>query len=159
MLLMKNLSLFRDYNHLWRFELTMSWNGTVHVHLQALTWGKDMVAMSGSGPGYVQTIIITPYIDSMIFHVPEMMRKQGSLRFFSGQGVCSFIVLSKHTNSGEHVSQKCVPKHESMSKHKGNSKNDKLNLVELANQKRVSVSCLNNFCFKLDFTFCTYGIV
>ena len=99
-----------------------------------------MVAMSGSGPGYVQTIIITPYMHSMIFHVPEMMRKHGSLRFFSGQGVCSFNVLSKHTNSGEHVSQKCVPKHESMSKHMGNSKNDKLNLIGVANWKHMCQS-------------------
>ena len=67
----------------------------MHFHLQALTWGKDMVAMSGSGPGYAQTIIITPYMHSMIFHVPVMMRKHGSLRFFSGQGVCFFNVLSK----------------------------------------------------------------
>ena len=73
-----------------------------------------MVAMSGSGPAYALTIIITPYMHSKIFHVPVMMRKHGSLRFFSGQGVCSFIVLSKHTNSGEHVQQKCAPKHESM---------------------------------------------
>ena len=84
----------------------------MYFHLQALTWGKDMVAMSGSGPGYAQTIIITPYMHSMIFHVPVMMRKHGSLRFFSGQGVCFF----KTKNSGEHVRQKCVPKHESMSK-------------------------------------------
>ena len=46
-----------------------------------------MVAMSGSGPGYMQTVIITPYMHSMIFHVPEMMRKHGSLRQFSGQGI------------------------------------------------------------------------
>lgn len=56
--------------------------------------GFDL-GMSGSGPGYAQTIIITPYMHSMIFHVPVMMRKHGSLRFFSGQGVCSFNVLSK----------------------------------------------------------------
>lgn len=43
--------------------------------------------MSGSGPDYAQTIIITPYMHSMIFHVPMMMRRHGSLRFFSGQGV------------------------------------------------------------------------
>lgn len=86
----------------------------MHVHLQALTWGKDMVAMSGSGPDYAQTIIITPYMYSMIFHVPVMMRKHGSLRFFSGQGVCPFNVLSKHTNSSKHVWQKWVPKRESM---------------------------------------------
>ena len=31
----------------------------VSLLLQALSWGKDMVAMSGSGPGYMQTIITT----------------------------------------------------------------------------------------------------
>lgn len=56
--------------------------------------GFDL-GMSGSGPGYAQTIIITPYMHGMIFHVPVMMRKHGSLRFFSGQGVYSFNVLSK----------------------------------------------------------------
>ena len=43
--------------------------------LQALSWGKDMVAMSGSGPGYMQTIIITPYVHNKIYHVPQMMKK------------------------------------------------------------------------------------
>ena len=55
--------------------------------LRALSWGKDMVAMSGSGPGYMQTIIITPYVHNMIYHVPQMMKKHGSLRKFSGQGI------------------------------------------------------------------------
>ena len=55
--------------------------------LQALKWRKDLVAMSGSGPGYMQRVIITPYIHSMIFHVPEMIRRHGSLRHFSGQDI------------------------------------------------------------------------
>ena len=46
-----------------------------------------MVAMSGSGPGYMQTIIITPYVHNMIYHVPQMMKKHGSLRKVSGQGI------------------------------------------------------------------------
>ena len=45
-----------------------------------------MVAMSGSGPGYMQTVIITPYMHSLIYHVPVMLRRHGSLRSFSGQG-------------------------------------------------------------------------
>lgn len=59
----------------------------LHLILQALKWGKDMVAMSGSGPGYSQTVIITPYMHSMIYHIPMMMRKHGSLRHYSGQGI------------------------------------------------------------------------
>ena len=54
---------------------------------QVLSWGKQMVAMSGSGPGYSQTIIITPYMHaSLIYHVPALLRRHGSLRLFSGQG-------------------------------------------------------------------------
>ena len=45
-----------------------------------------MVRVSGSGPGYMQRIVITPYIHSMIFYVPVMMKKHGTLRQFSGQG-------------------------------------------------------------------------
>ena len=54
--------------------------------MQALKWGKEMVAMSGSGSGYVKTTI-TPYMYSLIFHVPTMMQRHGSLRCFSGQGI------------------------------------------------------------------------
>ena len=62
-------------------------NSIIGLLLQALSWGKDMAAMSGSGPGYMQTIIITPYVHNMIYHVPQMMKKHGSLREFSGQGI------------------------------------------------------------------------
>ena len=56
------------------------------LNFQALLWGKKMKAMSGSGPGYMQRVIITPYMHTLIYHVPEMLRKHGSLKFFSGQG-------------------------------------------------------------------------
>ena len=59
----------------------------LHFVLQALKWGKDMVAMSGSGSGYSQTAIIIPYMHSIIYHIPTMMRKHGSLRHYSGQGI------------------------------------------------------------------------
>ena len=36
-------------------------NSIIGLLLQALSWGKDMVAMPGIGPGYMQSIIITPY--------------------------------------------------------------------------------------------------
>ena len=45
-------------------------NSIIGLLLRALSWGKDMVAMSGSGPGYMQTIIITPYVHNMIYHFP-----------------------------------------------------------------------------------------
>ncbi|CAH3113645.1 unnamed protein product, partial [Porites lobata] len=38
-------------------------------------------------PRIMQTIIITPYVHNMIYHVPQMMKKHGSLRKFSGKGV------------------------------------------------------------------------
>ena len=69
--------------------------------LQALIQGKDMVAMSGSGPGYMQTIIITPYVHNMIYHVPQMMKKHGSLRKFSGQGI--FINLHEQVHGTQEI--------------------------------------------------------
>ena len=59
--------------------------------VQALSWGKEMVAMSGSGPGYCQKVIITPYMHCLIYHVPVMMQRHGSLRRFSGQGIFDMI--------------------------------------------------------------------
>lgn len=46
-----------------------------------------MVNISGSGPGYAHTIIITPYMHSLVYHVPVMLRKHRSLKKFSGQGI------------------------------------------------------------------------
>ena len=46
-----------------------------------------MVNMSGSGPGYKHTVIITPYMHILIHHIPYMLRRHGSLRIFSGQGI------------------------------------------------------------------------
>ena len=57
--------------------------------------------MSGSGPGYMQTIIITPYVHNMIYHVPQMMKKHGSLRKFSGQGI--FINLYKQVHGTREI--------------------------------------------------------
>ena len=56
--------------------------------LDALNWGKQMVNMSGSGPGYKDTVIITPYMHILIHHIPHMLRRHGSLQIFSGQGIC-----------------------------------------------------------------------
>ena len=54
--------------------------------LQALNWGKQMVALSGTGPGYKHTVIITPYMHILIHHIPLKLRQHGSFRIFSGQG-------------------------------------------------------------------------
>ena len=35
-----------------------------------------MVSMSGSGDGYNHRVIITPYMHSLIYHVPVMLRRQ-----------------------------------------------------------------------------------
>ena len=75
--------------------------------LQALSWGKDMVAMSGSGPGYMQTIIITPYVHNMIYHVPQMMKKHDSLRKFSGQGI--FINLYEQVHGTREIESPALP--------------------------------------------------
>ena len=75
------------------FTLKVLTQPTTIFVLQALSWGKEMIGMSGSGPGYMQGIIITPYMHSMIFHVPVMMKMHGSLRQFSGQGTHTSICL------------------------------------------------------------------
>ena len=75
--------------------------------IQALSWGKDMVAMSGSGRGYMQTIIITPYVHNMIYHVPQMMKKHGSLRRFSGQGI--FINLYEQVHGTREIESPALP--------------------------------------------------
>ena len=53
---------------------------------QARDWGGYLSRMAGSGPGYTAETIITPYIHTMVYHVPTMMRNHGSLKYFSGQG-------------------------------------------------------------------------
>ena len=82
-------------------------NSVIGLLLQALSWGKDMVAMSGSGPGYMQTIIITPYVHNMIYHVPQMMKKHGSLRKFSGQGI--FINLYEKVHGTREIESPALP--------------------------------------------------
>lgn len=62
------------------------------IYLQALDWGKQMVAMSGSGPGYVHTIIITPYMHLLMYHIPILLRKHGSLGFLVDKVIHMFIL-------------------------------------------------------------------
>lgn len=45
-----------------------------------------MVAMAGSGSGYLGTIIITLYMYTLIYRALAMLRRHGSLCLFSGQG-------------------------------------------------------------------------
>ena len=65
--------------------------------------------MSGSGPGYMQTIIITPYVHNMIYHVPRMMKKHDSLRKFSGQGI--FINLYEQVHGTREIESPALPWH------------------------------------------------
>ena len=55
--------------------------------------------MSGTGPGYSQTIIITPHMHNLVYHVPVMLQNHGSLKMFSGQGKNLFFTLVIHCNS------------------------------------------------------------
>ena len=84
-------------------------NSIIGLLLQALSWGKDMVAMSGSGPGYMQIIIITPYVHNMIYHVPQMMKKHGCLRKFGGQGI--FINLYEQVHGTREIESPALPWH------------------------------------------------
>ena len=52
-----------------------------------------MVSMSGSGAGYLDENIITPYMHILVFHVPTMMRMHGSLKKLSGQGTFSLFLM------------------------------------------------------------------
>ena len=65
--------------------------------------------MSGSGPGYMQTIISTPQIKvhNMIYHVPQMMKKHGSLRKFSGKGI--FINLYEQVHGTREIESPALP--------------------------------------------------
>ena len=49
--------------------------------------------MSGSGQGYMQTIIVIPYMHILTYHVPCMLRKHGSLKQFSGQGIRNSLLV------------------------------------------------------------------
>ena len=42
--------------------------------------------MAGSGSGYLDTIIITLYMYTLIYRALAMLRRHGSLCLFSGQG-------------------------------------------------------------------------
>ena len=59
-----------------------------------------MLAMGGQGPGYMHTVIITPYMHSLIYHVPVMLKRHGSLQKFSGQGIYLFNFSKKIRYSG-----------------------------------------------------------
>ena len=59
-----------------------------------------MVAMSGSGRGYMQTIIITPYVHNMIYHVPQMMKSM-AVRESLVDKVFLSIYMSKYMEHGK----------------------------------------------------------
>lgn len=55
--------------------------------------GVSRWSMSGTGPGYMHTIIVTPYMHILIYHVPCMLRKHGSLKTFSRQGITNLLLV------------------------------------------------------------------
>ena len=55
------------------------------VDEQAKQWINDFVALSSSMEGH-QKSCVTPYMHVLAYHVPDMIRKHGSIRRFSGQG-------------------------------------------------------------------------
>ena len=67
------------------------------IYQQAQRWGNSLAQMAGSGPGYLAENIITPYIHIMVYHVPTMIRNNGSLKYFSGQGNF-FLTDTKYLN-------------------------------------------------------------
>ena len=52
-----------------------------------------MASMAESGTGYLHfDTIITPYMQILVFHVPTLIRLQGSLKNFSGRGILQLHV-------------------------------------------------------------------
>ena len=57
----------------------------VVLTMQAKQWVRDFVELGDEIQGY-QRIRVTPYMHCMVFHVPQMLRKYGNIKQFSGQG-------------------------------------------------------------------------
>ena len=55
------------------------------VEIKAREWITDFIAFSAELDGH-QKSRVTPYMHIMAYHVPEMMKKYGNVRQFSGQG-------------------------------------------------------------------------
>ena len=51
---------------------------------QANQWVKDFVSVEAEG---YQLARVTPYMHSMVYHVPGMMKTLGHVKPFSGQGM------------------------------------------------------------------------
>ena len=52
--------------------------------LQALEWAQLLASMHG--PGYARKNPVTPYIHTMLCHLPELLQDLGSVKMFTGQG-------------------------------------------------------------------------
>ncbi len=59
---------------------------------QAKQWVRSFVALGGQLQGH-QKKYVTPYMHSMVYHVPRMLRLYGNIKKFSGQGVCLIVVV------------------------------------------------------------------
>ena len=55
------------------------------VEDKAKKWLSDFVGLSKCLDGH-QKNRVTPYMHILVYHVPAMMKKFGSIRYFSGQG-------------------------------------------------------------------------
>ena len=63
------------------------------VEIKAREWITDFIAFSAELDGH-QKSRVTPYMHIMAYHVPEMMKKYGNVRQFSGQG--HFLYVHVH---------------------------------------------------------------
>ena len=55
------------------------------IQLKAKQWITDFLSLSKNLSGH-QKCSITPYMHVLVYHVPDQIRRYGSVRFFSGQG-------------------------------------------------------------------------
>ena len=53
---------------------------------QAKMWRAYLTWMPGTGSGYTNEIMTTPYIHILVYYTLTMIRNHGSLKYFSGQG-------------------------------------------------------------------------
>ncbi len=65
---------------------------------QASAWGKLFVSLGGEVSGFGKQHV-TPYMHSLVYHVPNFMLRHNGIRKFTGQGNndCIIILSSNHT--------------------------------------------------------------
>ena len=63
------------------------------VDKAAKVWITDFVSFSSKIDGH-QKANVTPYMHIMAYHVPDFIRRFGSIRQFSGQGKYHIIIIN-----------------------------------------------------------------